>query len=81
MPATATRTATARTACLSCDLDLEHCHAPLVAHDDGELSCLEACGGPRAVHDVVLACAEVGLGCCEAVGSAGAVPPELAVAA
>jgi hypothetical protein len=51
--------------CASCELGLEHCHGDLVVHDDGHTSCLDGCGGPRTVHDVVVACAEVGMGCCE----------------
>ena len=52
------------TTCASCELDLEHCHADLVEHDDGTVTCLDGCGGPRTVHDVLVPCAEVGMGCC-----------------
>ena len=51
--------------CAPCELGLEHCHSDLVVHDDGRTSCLDGCGGPRAVHDVVVPCAEVAMGCCE----------------
>jgi hypothetical protein len=55
---------TATATCASCELDLEHCHADLVEHEDGSTTCLDGCDGPRAVHDVVVACAVVGMGCC-----------------
>lgn len=75
--------------CTACDLGLRHCHAALVEHDDATTTCLEGCDGPRAVHDVVLACGEVGLGCCgepaaaptAAAGPDPAVSPGLAPAA
>ena len=50
--------------CASCELDLEHCHADLVEHDDGTTTCLDGCSGPRAVHDLVVSCATVAMGCC-----------------
>jgi hypothetical protein len=50
--------------CTTCELGLAHCHAPVVEHHDGTFECLDGCPGPRAVHDVVVACVEVGLGCC-----------------
>jgi hypothetical protein len=55
---------TATATCASCELDLEHCHADLVEHDDGSTTCLDGCRGPLAVHDLVIRCAEVGMGCC-----------------
>ena len=63
---TASTTATALLArpCPSCEVGLEHCHGDLVEHDDGTTTCLDGCGGPRTVHDVVVACTEVGMGCC-----------------
>jgi hypothetical protein len=59
-------TASATAICTTCDLGLEHCHGLLVEHDDGTATCLDGCGGPRAVHDDVAACGEVGPGCCGA---------------
>lgn len=59
--------------CTTCELGLEHCHGFLVEHDDGTATCLDGCGGPPAVHDDVLACAEVGMGCCHAVEGVEAV--------
>lgn len=50
--------------CSTCDLGLEHCHALLVEHDDGTATCLDGCGGPRAVHDDTIPCAAADLGCC-----------------
>ena len=74
---------TATATCASCELDLEHCHADLVEHDDGTTTCLDGCGGPRAVHDTVVACGEVGMGCCATVEvpAAPAFPEEPAWAA
>ena len=63
--ATAIATTPVAIACAPCELGLEHCHTDLVVHDDGHTTCLDGCGGPRAVHDVVVACAEVAMGCCE----------------
>ena len=60
--------------CTTCDLGLEHCHGLLVEHDDGGATCLDGCGGPRAVHDDVVGCADLGLGCCEAVRPARPEP-------
>ena len=67
---------TAIASCASCELDLEHCHADLVEHDDGTTTCLDGCDGPRAVHDVVVTCAIVGMGCCgeELVPTAAPAP-------
>ena len=45
------------TGCSTCDLGLEHCHAPIVEHRDGTYECLDGCGGPRAIHDDVLVAA------------------------
>lgn len=73
--------------CTTCELGLDHCHALLVEHDDGTATCLDGCGGPRAVHDDWVPCAELGLGCCEGERPAAAEPvlpheePGLAVAA
>jgi hypothetical protein len=53
------------TTCASCDLGLDHCHADLVEHGDGTTTCLDGCGGLRAVHDVLVSCGEVGMGCCD----------------
>ncbi len=50
--------------CATCDLGLHHCHAVVARHDDGGSTCLDGCGGPLAVHDDVVDCAELGLGCC-----------------
>jgi hypothetical protein len=60
-----TAIAPAPVTCASCELGLQHCHSDLVVHDDGHISCLDGCGGPRAVHDLVVPCAEVAMGCCE----------------
>ena len=67
-------TTTALATCPSCELDLEHCHADLVEHDDGSTTCLDGCTGPRAVHDVVVRCAEVGMGCCADTAEPAAEP-------
>ena len=61
-------------ACAACELDLEHCHADLVEHDDGSTTCLDGCGGARAVHDLVVPCADVGMGCCGEAAPVIAVP-------
>ncbi|MGH9139242.1 MAG: hypothetical protein ACRD0G_19710 [Acidimicrobiales bacterium] len=45
--------------CQLCQLDLDHCHATLVEHDDGTFDCLAGCGRPRACHDVSLRCGEL----------------------
>lgn len=66
---TATTTALLARPCPSCEVGLEHCHGELVEHDDGTTTCLDGCDGPRTVHDVVLGCAEVAMGCC------GEAPP------
>ena len=80
--ATATATAAATAiACAACQLDLEHCHADLVVHDDGTTTCLDGCGGARTVHDLVVACGEVGMGCCAEVAVADVAPEEPAWAA
>ena len=68
-------------ACAPCELDLEHCHADLVVHDDGSTTCLEGCGGARTVHDLVVACTEVGMGCCAEAVVAEVVAEEPAWAA
>jgi len=60
------------TTCETCELGLHHCHGALVEHDDGSATCLEGCGSPRAVHDEVIACSDVGLGCC---GASPAIEP------
>lgn len=68
--------------CPACSLELDHCHGLLVEHDDGTTTCLDGCGGPRAVHDELVGCAELGIGCCGlADGAARAVPEELRWAA
>ena len=51
--------------CTLCELDLDHCHAPVLLHDDGSGTCVDGCGRSLAAHDEVLACAELGPpGCC-----------------
>lgn len=44
----------ATTVCITCELGLHHCHAPIVEHDDGSYECVAGCGGPRAIHDEVV---------------------------
>lgn len=69
--------------CVTCELGLDHCHALLVEHDDGAAECLDGCGGPRAVHDDVVAGAEIGCTCCTrapVAGSAGGAEPARAAA-
>jgi hypothetical protein len=52
--------------CAACELDLEHCHAVLLEHHDGTVTCVDGCGLPRLAHLDVLECAEHGPpGCCE----------------
>ena len=72
---------TTAVACAACELDLEHCHADLVEHDDGSSTCLDGCGGARTVHDLVVSCADVGMGCCEVLVAADDVFEEPAWAA
>jgi hypothetical protein len=80
--ATTTTTTGAVAGCPTCELGLHHCHGLLVEHDDGTATCLDGCGGPRAVHDEVVACGELGLGCCMTAGDAEpAAAPGLPVAA
>jgi hypothetical protein len=50
--------------CATCQLGLDHCHGLVVRHDDGGFDCLDGCGGPLAVHDELVDCVELGLGCC-----------------
>lgn len=66
--------------CPTCDLGLDHCHDLLVEHDDGTATCLGGCGGPRAVHDEVVAGGELGCACCAPLpvpgaGSIGGIEP------
>ena len=72
---TTTATSLLALPCASCEIGLEHCHGDLVEHDDGSTTCLDGCGGPRTVHDVVVPCAEVGIGCC---GEAASTPAAVA---
>jgi hypothetical protein len=50
--------------CTPCELRLHHCHGLVALHDDGSFTCLDGCGDPLAVHDEVVACGELDLGCC-----------------
>lgn len=55
---------TACASCPTCDLGLHHCHGLVARHDDDTWTCLDGCGGPLAVHDDVVDCVDLGLGCC-----------------
>jgi hypothetical protein len=69
------------TTCATCDLGLAHCHGLLVEHDDGTATCLDGCGGPRAVHDDAAPCGTIGYGCCEPAPEVVDLPYEPARAA
>jgi hypothetical protein len=50
--------------CALCELELHHCHGLVAVHDDTTFTCLDGCCEPLALHDDVVPCAELGLGCC-----------------
>jgi hypothetical protein len=50
--------------CEMCDMGLDHCHGVVVEHPDGSYECADGCGAGLAVHDELVTCAELGLGCC-----------------
>lgn len=56
--------------CPDCIRGWRHCHGTLLLHRDGSSACLDepSCDGDVAIHDLVVACTEVGSGCgCVAV--------------
>jgi hypothetical protein len=52
--------------CTTCEMGLDHCHGLVVEHHAGDYECTDGCGGGLLVHDDVITCVELGLGCCPA---------------
>ena len=53
--------------CEICQMGLDHCHGLVIEHDGDIYECTEGCGGGLLVHDEVVTCVELGLGCCPSV--------------
>ncbi|MQA78803.1 MAG: hypothetical protein GEV10_10060 [Streptosporangiales bacterium] len=52
--------------CSWCVRGWDHCHGPLIRHDDGELECMVdvRCARTEDAHDIVVSCTVVaGCGC------------------
>jgi hypothetical protein len=55
--------------CPTCTRGWMHCHGTWVEHAAGGECTLGACEVPAESHVHLVACASVGVGCCEAGGS------------
>jgi hypothetical protein len=52
--------------CPDCTADVDHCHAVWIRHADGHEECLAVeCRVGAHAHLFVIACTEVGPGCCD----------------
>jgi hypothetical protein len=45
-------------------MGLDHCHGTVIEHPDGTFECTEGCEGGRAVHEELVTCGDLELGCC-----------------
>ena len=53
--------------CEICQMGLDHCHGLVIEHHGDVYECTEGCGSGLLVHDEVVTCVELGLGCCPSV--------------